>query len=86
MWFLNRAFAYRHAYTGDALFKLIEMWLRLEETAYFYASLSLFPVSITNIQNSLKVNQTIYVDYVDSRVCEVLWMFVKFSILWVDEW
>lgn len=57
------------------------MLLRLEEVAYLYDSLSLFPVNITNIQNSLKVNQTIYVDYVDSRLCEVLWMFVKFSIL-----
>lgn len=57
------------------------MLLRLEEVLYI-----LFHVKITNIQNSLKVNQTIYVDYVDSGLCEVLWMFVKFSILWVDEW
>lgn len=57
------------------------MLLRLEEVKYI-----LFHMKITNIQNSLKVNQTIYVDYVDSGLCEVLWMFVKFSILWVDEW
>lgn len=52
------------------------MLLRLEEVIHI-----LFHVKITKIQNSLKVNQTMYVDYVNSGLCEVLWMFVKFSIL-----